>query len=147
MRSRKRARGWALQVLYAWDSRGADGKPGSPVDQLREFLEERQIAPDSRHYLSTLIRAFSEHREQVDDVLTEALTNWRLDRLSFIDRNVLRLAATEMLFLPDVPRRVSIQEAILLAERYGTHESPRFVNGVLDALLHQLEPGGRSGAT
>lgn len=144
MRSRKRARGWALQVLYAWDSRGAQRELTSPVDQLREFLDERQIAPESRGYLSTLIRAFTEHREEVDNVLTEALTNWRLDRLSFIDRNVLRLAATEMLFVPDVPRRVSIQEAILLAERYGTHESPRFVNGVLDALLHQQEPDGRS---
>jgi transcription antitermination protein NusB len=140
VKSRKRARGWALQALYAWDSRGAGTDGRSLVDQLREFMAERQIAPDSRAYVSTLVTTFAAHRDEVDDALTSALTNWRLNRLSFIDRNILRLAATEMLFIPDVPRRVSIQEAILLAERYGTPESPRFVNGVLDALLHRLEP-------
>jgi transcription antitermination protein NusB len=78
-------------------------------------------------------------------MLERSLTNWRLERLSVIDRNILRIGAAELLKLPDVPSRVAIREAILLAEKYGTHESPRFVNGVLDALMRQArgEPDAR----
>ncbi|HEX9107230.1 MAG TPA: transcription antitermination factor NusB [Longimicrobiales bacterium] len=139
MRARSRARAWALQVLYAWESRGADG---SPLALLREFEEERHIAPASREYLRDLLVVVAEHRREVDAQLAEALTNWRLERLSVIDRNILRIAAAEILFIPDVPPRASIQEAIVLAEKFATAESPRFVNGVLDALLHRAERGG-----
>ena len=142
MRARSRARAWALQVLYAWESRGADG---SPLALLREFEEERHIAPASREYLRELLVVVAEHRREIDAMLAEALTNWRLERLSVIDRNILRIGAAEILFIPDVPPRASIQEAIVLAEKFATAESPRFVNGVLDALLHRGErgPGGR----
>ena len=142
MRARSRARAWALQVLYAWESRGADG---SPLALLREFEEERHIAPASREYLRELLVVVAEHRREIDANLTEALTNWRLERLSVIDRNILRIGAAEILFIPDVPARASIQEAIVLAEKFATAESPRFVNGVLDALLHRAErEGGRA---
>lgn len=136
MRERSRARGWALQVLYAWESRASDA---SPIPVLHEFLHERRIAESSRPYLRQLVRAVADHREAIDARLQEALTNWRLERLSAIDRNVLRLAAAEMLYIEDVPPRVSIQEGIRLAEKYGTEESPRFVNGVLDALLRKVD--------
>ncbi len=136
MRPRSRARARALQVLYAWESRGAQG---SPLALLEEFEEERQVAPSSRQYLRELLTVVAEHRGQIDATLSHALTNWRLERLSVIDRNILRLAAAEMLFIPDVPPRASIQEALVLAEKFATTESPRFVNGVLDALLRQIE--------
>ncbi len=139
MRVRSRARAWALQVLYAWEARGADG---SPLALLREFEEERHIAPASREYLRELLVVVAEHRREVDARLAEALTNWRLERLSVIDRNILRIGAAEILFMADVPPRASIQEAIVLAEKFATAESPRFVNGVLDALLHRTEGGG-----
>ncbi|MBI4408721.1 MAG: transcription antitermination factor NusB [Gemmatimonadetes bacterium] len=144
MRARSRARGWAVQVLYAWE---AHGRSDSPVDVLAEFLRERRIAETSREYLDQLIRRIAEHRREIDGLLQDALTNWRLERLSAIDRNILRIATAEMLFLRDVPARVSIQEAIVLAEKYGTGESPRFVNGVLDAVMHRLEqrPGRSAG--
>ena len=71
---------------------------------------------------------------EVDKALQNALKNWRLDRLSVMDRSILRLSATELLFLDEIPPKVSIQEGILLAEAYGGKDSPRFVNGVLDAL-------------
>lgn len=132
MRERSRARGWALQVLYAWESRGSEG---SPIRILHEFEEERRIAPESRLYLTTLLRTVAEHRTEIDAAVEQALTNWRLERLSVIDRNILRIAAAEILYIPDVPPRASIHEALVLAEKYATSESPRFVNGVLDALL------------
>jgi hypothetical protein len=77
----------------------------------------------------------------VDAELQHCLTNWRLERLSAIDRNVLRIAAVEMLRFDDIPPRVSIREALWLAEKYGTDRSPSFVNGVLDALMRRT---GRS---
>lgn len=109
---------------------------------LGDFLEARRIAEVSREYLDRLIDRVTEHRAEIDDALQRELTNWRVERLSSIDRNILRLAAVEILYMPDIPVRVSIREAILLAEKYGTADSPRFVNGVLDALMHRFE--GRS---
>jgi N utilization substance protein B len=81
----------------------------------------------------------NEHLSDIDEALRWALDNWRLDRLTTIDRAVLRIAAVEMLFVETVPPKVAIQEAILLAETYGGEESPRFVNGVLDALFKKVE--------
>ena len=71
------------------------------------------------------------------------MDNWRLERLSAIDRGILRLGATEILHLPDIPPKASILEAVRLAESYGGNESPRFVNGVLDAIYKRAEPGRR----
>lgn len=144
MRDRSRARGWALQILYAWEMRGVD-RPLPEV--LAEFAAERRIAEASRDYLFRLILTVHDHLGSIDRELGTCLTNWRIERLSVIDRAILRLGAAELLYLGDVPPRVSIQEAIVLAEKYGTHESPRFVNGVLDALMHHaadMEANGGS---
>lgn len=143
-RKRSRARGWALQVMYAWESRGErDRLP----DLLREFIANRRIGAEAQDYLETLITTLDMYLEPVDEAITASLLNWRLERLSIIDRSILRLAGAEMLHLA-IPPRVVIQEAIELAEKYGTNESPRFINGVLDALMRRLEldtsrPGGK----
>lgn len=84
----------------------------------------------------------AENLERIDHEIQEALTNWRLERLAAVDRHILRLAAAELYFLEEIPPLVSIQQAISLAEKYGTAESPRFINGVLDALLARLEGRG-----
>ena len=141
MRARSKARSWALQVLYAWESRGLD-TPARNI--LHDFEQERQINDDSRTYMRELVNSVADHRQEIDGQLDQSLTNWRLERLSVIDRNILRLAAAEMLYgnSEDVPAAVSIQEAIVLAEKYGTQESPRFVNGVLDALRKTVEQAG-----
>jgi N utilization substance protein B len=124
--------------LYAWESRGFD-TPARNI--LNDFEQERQISDDSREYMRVLVNSVADHRGEIDGQLDQSLTNWRLERLSVIDRNILRLAAAEMLYgkTDDVPAAVAIQEAIVLAEKYGTHESPRFVNGVLDALRKSVE--------
>jgi N utilization substance protein B len=138
VRARSKARSWALQVLYAWESRGFD-TPAKNI--LHDFEQERQINDDSRAYMRELVNSVADHRDDIDGQLDDSLTNWRLERLSVIDRNILRLAAAEMMYgnVDDVPAAVSIQEAIVLAEKYGTQESPRFVNGVLDALRKTVE--------
>lgn len=135
MRERSKARGWALRILYAWESRGT----ASLEVVLDEFLSRRRIVPGRRAYIRRVVEVVAADTEGIDEALEASLTNWRLDRLAVIDRNILRLAAAEMLHLEDIPPRVSIQEALTLAERYGTDQSPRFINGVLDALMRRIE--------
>jgi len=93
------------------------------------------VAPRRVAYLEYLLETLSEHLPEVDLAVQGSLENWRLERLSVMDRSILRLSATELLFLEDIPPKVSIQEGIHLAEAYGGKDSPRFVNGVLDALF------------
>lgn len=128
---RTRARAWALQVHYRWE---AKDKEGTLRDALAETMATRRIAPRRVPYVRKLLAALDEHRSEIDTTLQKALQNWRLDRLAAIDRAVLRIGAAELLFDPEIPPKVAIQEAIRLAESYGGDESPRFVNGVLDAL-------------
>ena len=131
-RDRSRARGWALQILYRWE---AGGGVGTLDDALSETEGTRLISPRRRPLVERLLSTLDEHLPQVDEALQAELENWRLERLSSIDRGVLRLAAAEILYLSDIPPKASIQEAIRLAETYGGPESPRFVNGVLDAVF------------
>ena len=138
MKARSRARGWALQALYAWEARRND----VTLDEtLRQFMIDRNIAAESREYLRRIMKLVEKNIDEIDAELESALKNWRMDRLSAIDRNVLRIGAAELLYIDEVPERVAIQEAIILAEKYGTTESPRFVNGVLDALMRRVRPG------
>ena len=138
-RDRSRARAWALQVLYRWESAGA----GETIAQaLSKVLQSRRVAPRRVGYIETLLETLQDNLPAVDRVLQSALENWRLDRLSVMDRSILRLAATELLFLEDIPPKVSIQEGIHMAEAYGGKDSPRFVNGVLDALYKRPELRG-----
>lgn len=134
---RTRARAWILQVQYRWESAG---RAGTLRDALVETSATRRISPRRLPYVRQVLTVLDQHLPEVDRALQAALENWRLERLSTLDRAVLRLAAAEMLYLDEVPPKVSIQEAIRLSEQYGGPDSPRFVNGVLDALYKRLEP-------
>jgi N utilization substance protein B len=105
---------------------------------LSVVLQTRTVAARRVPYLELLLHTLSDHLAEVDQALHESLENWRLDRLSVMDRSILRISATELLFLDEIPPKVSIQEGINLAEAYGGKDSPRFVNGVLDALFKRL---------
>ena len=128
---RTRARAWVLQIHYRWESAGFTG---SLRDALVETAATRRIAPRRLPYIRRLVQLLDEHLGEVDAALEGALANWRLDRLSKLDRAVLRIGTVELLWVEEVPPKVAIQEAIRLAEAYGGADSPRFVNGVLDAL-------------
>lgn len=128
---RTRARAWTLQVHYRWESAGFEG---GLRDALVDTAATRRISPRRLPYIRQLCSLMDEHLPEIDAALRGALDNWRLDRLSTIDRAVLRIGTAELLKRPDVPPKVAIQEAIRLAEAYGGDESPRFVNGVLDAV-------------
>ena len=136
---RSRARAWALQIHYRWESQGPEG---SLRDTLVDTTATRRIKPSRLPYIRELLSLLDEHIEEIDRTLRRYLDNWSMDRLSRIDRAVLRLAVVELLHREDIPPKVTIQEAIHLAEAYGGDESPRFVNGVLDALYKGETPGG-----
>ncbi len=136
---RSRARAWALQILYRWEAGEARGE-GTLRDALVETASTRRISPRRLGYVRAVLKVLDANMATVEETIQGSLDNWRLERLSAIDRALLRLATAEMLYMEEVPPKVSIQEAILLAEQYGGDESPRFVNGVLDALYKRL-PG------
>ncbi|WP_042162676.1 transcription antitermination factor NusB [Paenibacillus gorillae] len=104
-----------------------------------EFVENENT--DS--YVSELVNGVAERKAAIDDMLQQHLTGWQIDRLSRVDRQVLRLACYEMVFRDDVPHKASINEAIELAKHFGTDESGKFVNGVLGKLMQNLEEANK----
>ena len=129
---RHRARAWLLQIHYRWESASFDG---SLRDALVDTVATRRVSPRRLPYIRSVLRLLEEHLGEVDARVSRALDNWRLERVGKIDRAILRIGAVEILYIEEVPPKVSIQEAIRLAEAYGGEDSPRFVNGVLDALF------------
>ncbi len=133
LRAETRARARALQALYAWDLRDAE-----PLDRIaNQVWDDLAIAPDERAFAGRIVRTIIAEGKAIDDALRDVTTNWRLERLGAVERAVLRIAAAELL-RGDPPPRVTIQEAVRLAERYGSEQSARFVNGVLDALARKM---------
>lgn len=135
MTRRHKARRGALQILYAWETRGRDR---SLQAEATDFWTRRNVSSEARDYGGRLVAAIDEHLPEIDALLAENSEGWEIDRMSIIDRNILRIAVGEFLYLDDVPSKVSIDEAVRLAARYGGADSPRFVNGILDAIAHKL---------
>lgn len=135
---RSRARSWVLQILYAWELAGE----GELAEHARRTLARRRVSDRYRPYVDRLLEVLSERMGEIDEALRTSIPNWRLERLGAIDRAALRIGAAELLFVDDVPGKVAISEAIKLAEKYGGEESPRFVNGVLDAVFRRAGVDG-----
>ena len=128
-----RARARALQALYAWDLRGEKG-----LDRVAtQVWDDLAVPPEERRIAGLLVRTLAKEREGIDAQLADVTTNWRLERLGAIERCVLRLASAELL-QGETPPRVVIKEAVLLSERYGSAQSAKFVNGVLDAVARRM---------
>ncbi len=132
---RTRARAWALQIHYQWD---VGEQKGTFADALEEVGAMRRIAESRMPYLRRLAAELDARGDELDQLLEVALDNWRMERLALLDRGILRIAAAELVCFDEIPPKVSIQEAVRLAERYSGPESPRFVNGVLDALYKRV---------
>jgi N utilization substance protein B len=130
MTRRTRCREIALQVLYQTEQ-----NTGTPPEEVRQFIARRLRGEGKLvEFATALVEGVQTHQAQIDALISEAAENWRIDRMAAIDRNILRLGAYEMLFCPDVPTKVAINEALELAKRYSTAQSSRFVNGILDRL-------------
>ena len=132
MSARSKARKRALDVLYESELRGTD-----PVATLRDRLA--QADPPVPEYAVELVEGVVEHQSRIDELLSSYAVDWPLERMPPVDRNVLRLGSYELLFRDDVPDVVAIDEAVELAKRLSTEDSPAFVNGLLAQLL-RLKP-------
>ena len=133
MRVESRARARALQALYAWDMRD-----DQPLDRVATTIwDDLAIPPLERDFAGKLIRVVIAKEQELEHLIENATTNWRIERIGAIERSVLRLAAAE-LSAGETPPRVVIQEAVRLAERYGSPQSAKFVNGVVDAIARKL---------
>ncbi len=132
---RTRARAWALQIHYQWD---VGERKGTVVEALEAVVAMRRVAESRMPYLRRLMAELDVRGDELDELLEVALDNWRMERLALLDRGILRIAAAELICFDEIPPKVSIQEAVRLAERYSGPESPGFVNGVLDALYKRV---------
>jgi N utilization substance protein B len=135
MTRRSRAREVALQLLFQ-----RDHNSGVSRADIERFARERLRDPGLEPFCLGLYDGVVAHLGDIDERLAKAAENWRLPRMATVDRNVLRLGASELLFAPDTPAGVALDEAIELARRFGAADSPAFVNGVLDRLRKDLAP-------
>lgn len=131
MRKRTKARELALQVLFQIDITGED-----PDRVLELFWQNQRLPSESeiKDFAEILIRGTISTLPSLDEIIARYATNWLIKRMAVIDRNVLRLTTFEILHLPDVPIRVSINEAVDLAKKFGDIDSGKFVNGILDKI-------------
>ncbi len=130
--SRRTGRAYALQLLYARDGDPGTDVTGAAVSWADSF--DLEVEEGAQIFARDLVAAATEKSTEIDELIVSASKNWRIDRMSRVDRNILRLGACELLAFRDVPTKVVINEAVELAKRFGTAESSAFVNGVLDRI-------------
>jgi N utilization substance protein B len=153
---RRTAREMAVQMLYQSDlggsplpnifntfdlseylAREASAERRKTAEEREEFTKRRQRVQEAFEYAQSLVRGTLENQERIDELIRSQADNWRLERMPAVDRNILRLAIFEMLHEQDTPKLVVLDEAIELAKKFGSEQSGRFVNGLLDGLLKQ----------
>ena len=129
MRSRSKARETALCILYQIDVAKADIH-----EAITGYFESSPCQQDVVDFSSKLVEGTLANKERIESLITKHAKNWEIERMAVIDRNILRMSCYELLFLDDIPPKVSINEAIELAKRYGDIDSPRFINGIIDKI-------------
>ena len=148
--SRHQSRERALQILFQYDIHGTAGV------WLDEFWKQCKATDDVKAFAERLVNGVLDHRKDLDALIGKYATNWKISRMQIVDRNILRLGAYELLWLDEVPAKVTVNEAIELAKDFGDDEAAKFVNGVLDKVLateSRLAPkradaaGARQGAS
>ncbi len=131
---RRKARELALQTLYQGEL-SAQGQDGA-LDLIRNnFSANKNALP----YAAELVDGVRENLAAINELIENQSANWRLDRMSVIDRNIMRICTFELCYQDDVPATVAINEALEIAKRFSTDEAPLFINGILDAIRQGLE--------
>ena len=132
---RRWARQLALQGLYAGEVGGC-----APQRALHQLPVWQWVDEEIGTFADQLTTTVTDHLDEIDRIIAPAMEHWNLDRIALIDKNIMRLAVCEMAFFAEIPLRVSINEAIELAKKYGADQSGSFVNGVLDSIALKLNP-------
>jgi N utilization substance protein B len=129
MQKRHKAREYAFQILYRYDVGNEE-----PELVIKEIVEGKKLSLEIQTFLRQLVNTALKNLKEIDLILSKTLKHWSLERLTNVDRAILRLGSTELLYFKETPPKVAIDEAIELAKKYGTENSAGFVNGVLDAV-------------
>lgn len=135
MRKRTRAREYALQVLYQMDITRDDVLVA--LENFWQAHQEDGITQEIKDFSQSLVRGVVAHLEGIDVKISGYATNWQLERMAVIDRNVLRMSCFELIFCPDIPPKVSINEAVDLAKKYSGQDAGKFVNAILDKIKEE----------
>jgi N utilization substance protein B len=130
---RRAAREMALKVLFAHDL----GKT-EPLFILEQLSEEDALSNKGKEFVLSIVQGVVDHLEEIDNTIKKYTLEWDLDRMAAVDRNLLRIALFEMLYLESIPKVVAVNEAIELAKLYGSEESFRFVNGILGNAIQEI---------
>ena len=135
MRKRTKARQLALQILYQ-----IDVTHNFSEDLLENFWQsqEQQVNEEIKQFALEVVNGIQEHTEEIDKEIAQYAKNWELKRMAVIDRNILRQACFELLYRPDIPPKVTINEAIELAKGFSEADSGKFVNGILDKIRLEI---------
>jgi len=133
MGRRRQSREAALKLLYALDITRANVK-----EVLRAPWTATLMSEEIRDFTATLVTGAVQHRDEIDALIQECSTNWSLERIGLVERNILRFAIYELCFLSDIPPNVTINEAVEVAKKYGMEEAPAFINGILDHIKHAV---------
>jgi len=131
MGSRHQARERALQILFQYD---IHGRPGLWLDV---FWKENEATEEVKAFAEQLVAGVLEKKKELDALIGKYATNWKVSRMPIVDRNILRAGIYELLWMEDVPARVTVNEAIELAKSFGDDEASKFVNGILDQVLNK----------
>jgi len=137
MGKRRRARELVLQALYE-----VEFSDRPPAQVVAEQIERRGPSDETAERARDLFLKTVEKREELDRIIRSFLEHWDFERVSLVDRNILRFALAEVLYFPDVPASVIIDEAIEIAHRYSSDEAGRFVNGLLDRFVREFRKDG-----
>ncbi|WP_028580567.1 transcription antitermination factor NusB [Desulfogranum japonicum] len=135
---RRKSREFALQFLFSHDFQGRGYVPGEIDSLVEEFCQLYEVSPKAVNYGKDLLQGIMENQQAIDQYISSHSHNWRMERMSLVDRNLLRIAIFEMAFREDVPSQVAINEALEIAKRYSIDDSVSFINGILDAVQAAL---------
>jgi N utilization substance protein B len=130
---RRKSREFALQTLYQWNVTQRDVR--QILDQLRVHFSPKE---EGDEFAERIVLGVLEHCSQLDQVIEASSEHWRLDRMSLIDRNILRIATFELLYCSETPPKVVLNEAIDLGKRFGSDDSGSFINGILDRVQRDV---------
>jgi transcription antitermination protein NusB len=140
MGKRRKSRELGLQLLYQLE---LQGEP-NPEPHFAEFWSRHPVEEDVRGYAETIVRGVKLHQAKIDELISQYAEHWEIDRMAVVDRNLLRAGIFELLWGAEegaeVPPKVAINEALEVAKKFSTHESSRFINGVLDRIHKELRP-------
>jgi transcription antitermination protein NusB len=136
MGRRRKARELALQLLYQLDVQGED----NPQPHLDDFWVRHPVDREARDFAESLVRGTKTHEAEIDELIARYAENWELDRMAVVDRNILRQGIFELRWATGVPPKVAINEALEVAKKFSTHESSRFINGILDRIHKEQAP-------